>query len=154
MNGLFQALGHEYNPNDWHLFIDSSKLSLKAVLSQYFPICSYRVCHSYEWNFWGYECNTKMHWIYFTQWHICIDLKVVGLLMGMQQGYTKYCCFSCESDSNDKVNHYFSQEWPARLPYCPFLESNCFPWTTLNPQDVFLPPYTSILDWWKYLWRY
>jgi len=26
-------------------------------------------------------------------WHICGDLKVVSLLMGLQLGYTKYCFF-------------------------------------------------------------
>jgi hypothetical protein len=33
------------------------------------------------------------------------DLKVVALLIGMQLGYTKYCCFLCEWDSRDKKNH-------------------------------------------------
>ena len=32
-------------------------------------------------------------------WRICGDLKVIGLLLGMQPGYTKYCCFICEWDS-------------------------------------------------------
>jgi hypothetical protein len=27
-----EALGHEHNTPEWHLFIDSSKVSLKAVL--------------------------------------------------------------------------------------------------------------------------
>jgi hypothetical protein len=31
-DGLFGALGHVYNPEEWRLFIDSSKVSLKAVL--------------------------------------------------------------------------------------------------------------------------
>ena len=26
-------------------------------------------------------------------WEICGDLKVIGILMGMQSGFTKYCCF-------------------------------------------------------------
>ena len=26
-------------------------------------------------------------------WHICGDLKVVSLLVGLQLGYKKYCCF-------------------------------------------------------------
>ena len=25
------------------------------------------------------------------QWSLCGDLKVIGLLMGMQAGFTKYC---------------------------------------------------------------
>jgi len=31
-------------------------------------------------------------------WNICGDLKVIGLLIGMQSGYTELCCF-CEWDS-------------------------------------------------------
>ena len=27
------------------------------------------------------------------EWTFCCDLKVVALLLGMQLGYTKYCCF-------------------------------------------------------------
>jgi len=38
-------------------------------------------------------------------WNICGDLKVVALLLGMQLGYTKYCCFICEWDSRVKELH-------------------------------------------------
>jgi hypothetical protein len=31
-DGLFGAFGPVHNPDDWQLFIDSSKISLKAVL--------------------------------------------------------------------------------------------------------------------------
>jgi len=27
------------------------------------------------------------------KWQICGDLKVIVLLLGLQQGFTKYCCF-------------------------------------------------------------
>ena len=29
---IMEVLGHKYNPDQWHLFIDSSKVSLKVVL--------------------------------------------------------------------------------------------------------------------------
>jgi len=29
---VMEVLGHEYNPDQWYLFIDSSKVSLKVVL--------------------------------------------------------------------------------------------------------------------------
>jgi hypothetical protein len=29
---IMEVLGHEYNPDRWHLFIDSSKVSLRVVL--------------------------------------------------------------------------------------------------------------------------
>jgi len=30
------------------------------------------------------------------KWKVCDDLKVVALLVGMQLGYTKYCCSLCK----------------------------------------------------------
>ncbi|GBM07588.1 hypothetical protein AVEN_230025-1 [Araneus ventricosus] len=39
-------------------------------------------------------------------WKICADLKVVSLLMGLQLGYTKYCCFLCLWDSRTIALHY------------------------------------------------
>ena len=30
------------------------------------------------------------------KWKLCGVLKVVAMLLGMQLGYTKYCCFLCE----------------------------------------------------------
>ena len=32
-------------------------------------------------------------------WNICGDFKVLAILLGLQLGYTKYCCFLCEWDS-------------------------------------------------------
>jgi len=29
---IIEALGHQHDPTEWHLFIDSSNVSLKAVL--------------------------------------------------------------------------------------------------------------------------
>lgn len=29
-------------------------------------------------------------------------------------GYTKFCCFLCESDSHGKTNHYNKKIWPTR----------------------------------------
>ena len=46
------------------------------------------------------------------KWKLCGDVKVVALLLGMQLGYTKYCCFLCERDSRDKKNHYVNKRWP------------------------------------------
>jgi hypothetical protein len=47
-------------------------------------------------------------------WHICGDLKVVSLLMGLQLGYTKYCCFLSEWDSRAKTLPYLKRDWPQR----------------------------------------
>ena len=48
------------------------------------------------------------------KWQICGDLKVITLLLGLQQGFTKYCCFVCEGDSRARSLHYSRKDWPAR----------------------------------------
>ena len=48
------------------------------------------------------------------KWQICGDLKVIALLLGLQQGFTKYCCFVCERDSRARSLHYHGQ-YGARL---------------------------------------
>ena len=45
-------------------------------------------------------------------WKICGDLKVIGLLLGMESGYTKLCYFLCEWDSWAKDKHYKLKDWP------------------------------------------
>jgi len=52
-------------------------------------------------------------------WTICCDLKAIALLMGLQLGYTKFCCFLYEWDSRDKKNHYIKKEWPKRESLTP-----------------------------------
>ena len=48
------------------------------------------------------------------KWKICGDLKVIAILLGMQLGYTKYCCFLCMWDSRDRNSHYIKEDWPPR----------------------------------------
>ena len=48
------------------------------------------------------------------KWQICGDLKVIALLLGLQQGFTKYCCFICEWESKSRSLHYSRKYWPAR----------------------------------------
>jgi len=107
--------GHEYNPDQWRLFIDSSKVSLKVVLlhiENRFPsvplahAANMKECYESMKLFWG-----KIKYDEF-KWKLCGDLKVVALILRMQLGYTKYCCFLCEWDSQDKKNHYVNKLWP------------------------------------------
>ena len=39
---------------------------------------------------------------------------IIALLLGMQLGYTKFCCFLCEWDSRDRKSHYVKKLWPKR----------------------------------------
>ncbi|KAL4710689.1 hypothetical protein ACJJTC_004334 [Scirpophaga incertulas] len=99
------------------LFIDGSKRSLKAVLLHNgnklpsVPVAygahlkeTYDILkHILE------KVNYEEH-----KWHVCADLKVVALILGLQTGYTKYCCFLCEWDSRARSNHFIKQNWPLR----------------------------------------
>ncbi|GBM20775.1 hypothetical protein AVEN_30025-1 [Araneus ventricosus] len=69
VDSLFKALGLQHKPQEWRLFIDSSNVSLKAVL-----------LHN----------------------------------VGLQAGYTKFCCFLCQWNSRDRKNHYIKKVWPKR----------------------------------------
>ena len=42
-------------------------------------------------------------------WNFCGDLKLTVLLLGLQLGYTKFCCFLCEGDSMNKKHHYIKK---------------------------------------------
>lgn len=117
INGLFNEFGEPYDPTEWRLFIDSSKLSLKAVLlHQGNDKPSIPLVHAVNMKE-TYESmalllkliNYNQH-----QWKICSDLKVVAMLTGLQQGYTKFMCFLCKWDSRARKEHYVRKDWPKR----------------------------------------
>jgi hypothetical protein len=117
VDALMQEMRITHNAQEWRLLIDSSKLSLKAVLlhntNQLPSIPVGHAVHMKE----TYEnlkqllekIEYRMH-----GWQICADLKVVSLLMGLQQGYTKYRCFLCQWDSRAKDLNYIKRDWPPR----------------------------------------
>jgi len=112
-----QTLNINHNPLDWRLFIDSPKLSLKAVLlhnGNTLPsIPGGHSVHNKE----SYEnMAILMEAINYDKfkWHICGELKVTTSLLGLQQGFTKYCCLICEWDSRARSLHYSRKYWPIR----------------------------------------
>ena len=73
------------------------------------------------------------------QWILCGDLKVIGLLMGMQAGFTKYCCFLCLWDSRTVSQHYKQKDWGSRNTFVPgehSLKEN----SLVDMNKVLLPP--------------
>jgi len=119
---IMEVLGHEYNPDQWSLFIDSSKVNLQLVLlhnGNRFP--SIPLAHAATMKE-SYESMKlllgKIKYNEF-KWKLYGDLKVVALLLGMKLGYTKYCCFQCEWDSHDKKNHYVNKLWPKQTSLMP-----------------------------------
>jgi hypothetical protein len=74
------------------------------------------------------------------KWKLCGDLKVVALFHGMQLGYTKYCCSSCEWDCRDKKNHYVIKLWLKRTSPTPG-EKNVLSPPLVLPEKIYLPPW-------------
>ena len=117
IDALMEALGVQHIPSECRLFIDSSKSSIKAVLLHNGNLLpSIPIAYSENLR----EPHESMvflleHITYDTyNWRICGDLKVIGLLLGMQPGYTKYCYFICEWDSRARLSHYIQKDWPLR----------------------------------------
>lgn len=141
INDLMRSLNMEHNPDEWRLFIDSSKTSLKAVLlhnGNVFPsIPVGYAAHMKE----TYEnmkfLLTEIRYDEF-QWQICGDLKVIAILLGMQLGYTKYCCFLCEWDSRARNLHYKKKVWPIR-DLCPGKKNVQHP-ILVDRNKIILPP--------------
>jgi len=86
--------------------IDSSNLCLKVVLlhngNQHPSIPVGHAVHMKETYKNLKELLNKLEYSKYG-WHICSDLKVVSLLMGLQLGYMTYCCILCEWDSQAKT---------------------------------------------------
>lgn len=99
---LNNEFGIDYKKEDWRLFIDSFKTSLKAVLLHNGnTFASIPVGHSVHMKE-SYEnleiVLTKIDYSGHG-WMICGDLKVLCMLLSQQGGFTKFPCFLCEWDS-------------------------------------------------------
>jgi hypothetical protein len=142
INGLMQALACPYVPEEWRLFIDASKISLKGVLLHNGNIQpAIPVAHaagmkeSYE------SMQVLLNLVKYQnhQWSICGDFKVIALILGMQGGYTKHSCFLCLWDSRDDANHYQKKEWPKRDVLIPGKQNVKYA-PLIEPSKVLLPP--------------
>ena len=140
---VMEFLGHEFNPDQWRLFIDSSKVSLKVFYSTTeikFP--SIPLAHSANMKKRYESMKLLLGKIKYDElkFKLCGDLKVVAPLLGMQPGYTKYCCFLCEWGNRDKKNHYVNKLWPQRTSLTPG-EKNVVSPPLVLPGNIFLPPF-------------
>ena len=138
---VMEVLGHECNPYQWRLFTDSLKVSLKVVLlhngnkNPSVPLAhAANMKGSYE------SMKLLLRKINYDEfkWKLRGDLKVVALLLGMQLGYTKYCCYLCQWDSRDKKNHYESILWPKQTSLMPG-EKNVVNPPLVLPEKFYLP---------------
>ena len=147
--GLFTSLGLPHNPSDWRLFIDSSKRSLKGVLlhnGNKYP--SIPIAHSVHLKELLLEAIKYSEY----QWWLCGELKVIGLLTGMQAGFKKYCCFLCLWDSWAVSQHYKLKDWgrEALLFLANTASRRILWWTWIR---CFFLLFTSSLVWWRTSWR-
>lgn len=119
---LFNAMKQEFVPNDWRLFIDGNKTSVKAVLlhngneKPSIPVAyAVNIKESYD------TMKDVLSLIQYRRFNfqIVADYKVIAFLMGLQSGYTKYCCYLCLWDSRADSQHYVRKDWPKRENYIP-----------------------------------
>ena len=109
VDDLFKALNMSHCSDEWRLFIDSSKVSLKAVLLHNGNVLpSIPVAHAFGIKESDDSMKQLLQYIKYDtyKWNICPDLKVIALLLGLQLGYTKFPYFLCEWYSRDKAHYY------------------------------------------------
>lgn len=139
---VMNLFNFEYDPSHWRLFIDSSKSSLKAVLlhnGNKFP--SVPIAHGSNMKETYENMRFILEKIEYSKhaWKICADFKVIALLLGLQLGYTKFCCFICEWDSRARESHYTKKVWPKRESLTPG-HKNVKNHPLVNADDILLPP--------------
>lgn len=138
---LFYTMNQEFIPNEWRLFIDGNKTSLKVVMlhngneKPSIPI-AYAVGVKEQY-------SVMKDIIQCIQYHrfkfqIVADFKVIGILMGLQSGYTTHCCYLCLWNSRDRAQHYVRNKWPDREEYTPGIEN--VKYEPLVDADSIIPP--------------
>ena len=142
ISSLFDSFGIVFDSQEWRLFIDASKLSIKAVLlhnGNTFP--SVPVAYSVTMRETYQNLKQILRCINYDQykWAICADFKVIALLTGLQSGYTKFCCFLCLWDSRSRDEHYSRKDWPLRDFHNPGT-NNISNVPLVDKENVLLPP--------------
>lgn len=122
--------------------MDSSKDSLKAVLLHNgnnfaaIPIAHTTVIkESYEnFKLWleqiDYNCQ---------KWLICGDFKMIQMILGLQQGFTKTPCFICLWDSRARDQH-FTQKYSDKRKQWKIGYENVIHESLVDHQNILLPP--------------
>lgn len=142
VNGLFEHIKIPHEPDQWRLFIDSSSRSLKAVLlhnGNKFP--SIPVAHSAQLKETYENIKLLLEKLKYEcyKWDVCGDFKMLGFLLGLQGGYTKYSCFLCLWDSRADDQHYTRKEWPTRKELVPGAH-NVRNEPLVSREKILLPP--------------
>lgn len=143
ISGLLNLMGLPvYEPKCWRLFIDSSRKSLKCVLVHNGnKLASIPIGHSTKLKEEYQNIKLVLEKISFVQhqWSVCVDLKMVNFLLGMQSGYTKYPCFLCLWDSRAKNEHWGRKHWPSRINMT-VGKANIVHEPLISREKIILPP--------------
>ena len=140
---VLEVLGNEYNTDQWCLFIDSSKVRLKLVLlNKGKRLLSVPLVHAANMKEICESMRQLLGKIMYDEfnWKLLGDLKVVALLLGMQLGYTKYCCFLCECDTRDQWNHCVNKLWPKRTSMTR-TGDKCRQSSSCSSREIFFDPF-------------
>jgi hypothetical protein len=84
------------------------------------------------------------------EWQICGDLRVIiGLLLGLQRGYTKCPCLLCEWDSRARDKHWGNCTLARKAATATKIQrrlecKSCWPW-----KKFYFHPCTSNWEWWN-----
>jgi hypothetical protein len=115
--GLMQKFGVEYKMNEWRLFIDSSKRSLKAdILHNCSNYASLPIGHSVHLKENDENLKLVLTTVGYTahDWMICGDLKLCMLLV-QQVGYMNYLYFICKLERRARRQHWEQNHWTPRI---------------------------------------
>ncbi|XP_062704623.1 uncharacterized protein LOC115265503 [Aedes albopictus] len=145
IEGLFSEIGIPLIVRDWRLFIDGSSKSLKVVLlhnrvkSEQYP--SLPIAHSILLKESYATTKLLFNKIQYEKfgWEVIGDFKMIGFLIGLQGGYTKFPCFLCLWDSRDTENHYKIKNWEIRAQY-KIGEKNVKNDPVVNMEKILMPP--------------
>ena len=142
LNKLMKAVGHEHIASEWRLFIDSNKSSLKGILlhnGNEFPSIPVGYASHLKKCYEGMKMLLLKINYHALCWSICSDFKVIAILLGLQTGYTKYCCFLCYWDSLARDKHYTVKVWSERDSF-ELGQRNVAEDPLVDTKHVILPP--------------
>ena len=123
-------------------FLSTHKRNLKAVLLHNsnvlasIPLAhSTKLPESYE----ALELVLEKIKYHEHEWQICGDLKVIGLLLGLQRGHKKCPCFLFEWDSRFRDKHWETVHWPEMEQLQPG-SKNVSNVSLVAREQILLPP--------------
>ena len=137
-----KVLGQEYQSDQWRLFIDASRVSLKVVLlhnSNKLISVPLAYCVNMKETFENMSLLLEKIQYNKFKWNTCADQEVIALLFGLQLGFTEFCCFLCEWDSRDKKSYYIRKLW-AKCEALNVGQKNVSHEPLVSPENVYLPP--------------